>query len=240
MIPIPAIDLLNNQCVRLVRGDFAQGTVFSNDPLEVAGRWFGMGAPRLHIVDLNGAKSGQPYHHQVVKSIRDAHPDKIIQVGGGLRSMASIRYYLDAGVDFVILGTAAYKQPALLAEALAQYPGQIIVGIDARSDQLALEGWMDSDGQSALDFADKLQRYHVAAIIYTDINKDGMLSGVNFAATRAIAERSGAPVIASGGVASTTEYINIKLKKVPGIIGAIVGRALYEGNFDLREALAAD
>ena len=240
MIPIPAIDLLNNQCVRLVRGDFAQGTVFSNDPLEVAGRWFGMGAPRLHIVDLNGAKSGQPYHHQVVKSIRDAYPDKIIQVGGGVRSMASIRYYLDAGVDFVILGTAAYKQPALLAEALAHYPGRIIVGIDARSDQLALEGWLDSDGQSALDFADKLQRYHVAAIIYTDINKDGMLSGVNFAATRAIAERSGAPVIASGGVASTTEYINIKLKKVPGIIGAIVGRALYEGNFDLREALAAD
>ena len=240
MIPIPAIDLLNNQCVRLVRGDFAQGTVFSNEPLEVAGRWFGMGAPRLHIVDLNGAKSGEPYHHQVVKSIRDAHPDKIIQVGGGLRSMASIRYYLDAGVDFVILGTAAYKQPELLAEALAHYPGRIIVGIDARSDQLALEGWMDSDGQSALDFADKLQRYHVAAIIYTDINKDGMLSGVNFAATRAIAERSGAPVIASGGVASTTEYINIKLKKVPGIIGAIVGRALYEGNFDLREALAAD
>ena len=240
MIPIPAIDLLNNQCVRLVRGDFAQGTVFSNDPLEVAGRWFGMGAPRLHIVDLNGAKSGEPYHHQVVKSIRDAHPDKIIQVGGGLRSMASIRHYLDAGVDFVILGTAAYKQPALLAEALAHYPGRIIVGIDARSDQLALEGWLDSDGQSALDFADKLQRYHVAAIIYTDINKDGMLSGVNFAATRAIAERSGAPVIASGGVASTTEYINMKLKKVPGIIGAIIGRALYEGNFDLREALAAD
>ena len=240
MIPIPAIDLLNNQCVRLVRGDFAQGTVFSNDPLEIAGRWFGMGAPRLHIVDLNGAKSGEPYHHQVVKSIRDAHPDKIIQVGGGLRSMTSIRYYLDAGVDFVILGTAAYKQPELLAEALAHYPGRIIVGIDARSDQLALEGWLDSDGQSALDFADKLQRYHVAAIIYTDINKDGMLSGINFAATRAIAERSGAPVIASGGVASTTEYINMKLKKVPGIIGAIVGRALYEGNFDLREALAAD
>ena len=239
MIPIPAIDLLNNQCVRLVRGDFAQGTVFSNDPLEVAGRWFEMGAPRLHIVDLNGAKSGAPQHQEVIQAIRAAHPDKLIQVGGGVRSMASIRYYLDAGIDFVILGTAAYRQPLLLAEALSYYPDRIIVGLDARSDQLALEGWQDSDGQSALDFAEKLRHYKLAAIIYTDINKDGMLDGLNFAATRAIADRSGTPVIASGGIASTTEFINLKHKRAPGIIGAIVGRALYEGAFDLKQALAA-
>ena len=240
MIPIPAIDLLNNQCVRLLQGDFARDTIFSNNPLEIADRWFGMGAPRLHIVDLNGAKSGQPYHRQIVKSIRDAHPGKVLQVGGGLRNMESISYYLDAGVDFAILGTAAYKQPELLVEALSRYPGQIIVGLDARSDQLALEGWQDDGEQSALDFASSLRAYQVAAIIYTDIHKDGMLTGINLAATRAVADRSGLPVIASGGIASNTEFTNIKVKKVPGILGVIVGRALYEGNFDLEQALSLE
>ena len=237
MIPIPAIDLLDGQCVRLRQGDFNQSKVFSSDPVTMAAHWFALGAERLHLVDLNGAKSGKPEHQQLIQRICAQNPGKSIQVGGGLRSLEAIAACLDSGVNYVILGTAAYKQPELLVMAASHYPGQILVGIDARSDQLALEGWQQSDGQSAIDFAARVKNQGASGIIYTDISTDGMLCGTDFAGARAIADVSGLPVILSGGMASNNEFTNIKAKAPANIIGAIIGRALYEGAFDLRQAL---
>ena len=237
LLPIPAIDLLDGQCVRLRQGEFDSAQVYGADPVQMAAHWFALGAPRLHLVDLDGARSGEPKHLELVRQIRSQHPDKVIQIGGGLRSLASVAAYVELGVDYVILGTAAFKQPELLADACALYPDKVLVGIDARGDQLALEGWQQSAGGSALSFAAGLQRVGVSAIIYTDINQDGMLSGVNIAATQAIAEASGLPVIASGGIAGNADFEALRSKANAGIVGAIVGRALYEGSFDLVQAL---
>ena len=242
MIVIPAIDLKDGQCVRLKQGRMEDSTIFSDDPVEQAGHWLAQGARRLHIVDLNGAFEGEPVNAEIVKSITRAYPELPVQIGGGIRSMETARLYIEAGVRYVIIGTQAIKDPAFVRAASAEFPGKIILGLDAVHGKVATEGWADV---SELAVAEALQRFDglgLAAVIYTDIDRDGMMQGANVSATMALAKHSSIPVIASGGVAKLADIVDLKAvsKKTGGaaIIGAITGRAIYEGKLDLHEAQA--
>jgi len=237
MIVIPAIDLKNGKCVRLSQGDMHRETVYSLDPAETALQWRAMGARRLHIVDLDGAVGGTPHNREAIRRIRAA-VDMHIELGGGIRDLDTITAYLDDGIDSVILGTAAIKDPQLRRTACEQYPGRIIIGIDARDGMVSVQGWTETTATSAVDFARELDPAAVAAIIFTDISRDGMLTGPNIESTVALARSVSIPVIASGGISSLNDIRRLQEVESCGIMGAITGRALYTGDLDLAECIA--
>lgn len=238
MIVIPAIDLKDGKCVRLRQGVMEDSTVFSDDPVAMAERWVQAGARRLHLVDLNGAFEGKPVNGEVVTRIAERFPDLPIQIGGGIRTAATIEHYLDAGVDYVIIGTKAVKEPEFVTEMCAGFPGHIIVGLDARNGLVATDGWAEVSTVRAPDLAMRFAGDGVSAIVYTDIARDGMMQGVNIDATVALAESCGIPVIASGGVTNMEDIRKLVPYESSGISGAITGRAIYEGTLDLAEAQA--
>ncbi len=237
MLLIPAIDLKDGRCVRLKQGDMNQETVFSDDPEAVARDWVEQGARRLHLVDLNGAVAGKPRNEAAIRAIVDAVGSTIpVQVGGGIRDLDTIERYLDDGVSYVIIGTAAVKNPGFLHDACSAFPGQIIVGLDARDGKVATDGWSKLTGHDALDLGRKFEGYGIEAVIYTDIGRDGMLTGVNIDATLRLARGLRVPVIASGGFAGLDDVERLCEIEDEGVEAAILGRALYEGKIDFREA----
>jgi phosphoribosylformimino-5-aminoimidazole carboxamide ribotide isomerase len=233
---IPAIDIKDGKCVRLRQGRMNDVTVFSDDPLAMARRWVESGARRLHIVDLNGAQAGRPVNAEVIGAIAEAFPEIPIQVGGGIRDEDTIQAYLDAGVRYVILGTKAVNAPHFVSDVCAEFPGHIIVGLDARDGRVAIDGWSKLSGHDVIDLAMRYQDQGVEAIVYTDIGRDGMLSGVNIEATVKLASAISIPVIASGGISSLDDIRRLCEVADSGIIGAIAGRALYEGTLDFAAA----
>jgi phosphoribosylformimino-5-aminoimidazole carboxamide ribotide isomerase len=240
MLIIPAIDLKDGRCVRLQRGDMASATVFSDDPAAMAGHWVGLGARRLHIVDLNGAVAGRPRNEKSIRAIITAVGDGApIQLGGGIRDLDTIEGYLDAGVTYVIIGTAAVKNPGFLSDACYAFPGHIIAGLDAKDGKVAVEGWSKMTGHDVVDLAKKYEDYGVEALIYTDIGRDGMLTGVNLEATLKLAQAIRIPIIASGGLNSVNDVKAVCKLAPEGVVGAIAGRALYEGKLDFKQAQAA-
>ena len=240
MILFPAIDLKDGQCVRLLRGDMAAATVFNDDPGDQAADFVAAGATWLHIVDLNGAFAGEPVNGAAVAQILAAAEagDAQVQLGGGIRDLATIEMWLAAGIDRVILGTVAVKDPDIVREACRNFPGQVAVGIDARGGKVAVEGWAETSQLGAVELGRRFADAGVAAIIYTDIDRDGALEGANVAATVALARALTTPVIASGGVSSLADLERLKPHEADGIIGVISGRAIYDGRLDLAAALA--
>lgn len=237
MLLIPAIDLQDGHCVRLRQGDFGDSTVFSDDPGAMAQQWLDQGARRLHLVDLNGAVAGKPKNLGAIKAIVDAVDNEIpIQLGGGIRDLDTIEQYLDNGISYVIIGTAAVKNPGFLRDACSAFSGHIIVGLDARDGKVATDGWSKLSRHDVLDLARKFEDYGCEAIIYTDIARDGMLSGVNVDATVRLAQHVNIPVIASGGVTNLDDIRALCAVASEGIQGAILGRSLYEGTLDFAEA----
>ena len=237
MILYPAIDLKGGQCVRLLRGEMSAATVYSEDPAAQAKSFIGAGCRWLHVVDLDGAFAGKPMNAVAVAAIVAAARVPV-QLGGGIRDRATIERWLEQGVARVVLGTAALRDPDLVKAACRAYPGKIAVGIDARHGRVAVEGWAKSSNMTALDLALAFENAGVAAIIYTDIERDGALSGVDAEATAALARRLTTPVIASGGVAGLADLAALKAREADGIAGVICGRALYDGRLDLGRALA--
>lgn len=235
---IPAIDLLQGRCVRLYQGDYEQSQVFNDNPIEVARLWAEQGASWLHLVDLDGAKIGKPVNLETIAGIVQA-VSVPIQVGGGLRDRMAVAQLLNLGVQRVILGTVAVEQPQLVADLCQEFPGQIVVGIDARSGLVATRGWLETSEVLATDLAKQMQDVGVAAIIYTDIHRDGTLTGPNMEALREMATELTIPVIASGGVSSVTDLLSLLALEPIGVTGVIVGRALYTGDISLQEALQA-
>ena len=242
MLIIPAIDLKDGQCVRLKQGNMENVTVFSENPGTMAKHWLDNGARRLHLVDLNGAFAGKPKNELAIRSIVKAIDKKIpIQLGGGVRDLKTIERYLDNGITYVIIGTAAVKTPKFLRDACCAFPGCIMVGLDAKGGKVATDGWSQVTNYDVIDLAKKLEDYGVEAIIYTDIGRDGKLNGVNIEATVELAEVLTIPVIASGGIASLDDVKALCAVEFEGIIGAITGRAIYEGSLNFKEAqLLAD
>lgn len=240
MLIIPAIDLKDGRCVRLQQGDMDSATVFSDDPVAMARHWAEQGARRLHIVDLNGAVAGKPKNEKVIREMIRAVGDTLpIQIGGGIRDLDTLESYIDAGVGYVIIGTAAVKNPGFLHDACYAFPGHIIVGLDAKDGKVAVEGWSKMTGHDVVDLGKKFEDYGVEALVYTDIGRDGMLTGVNVDATLKLAQAIKIPIIASGGLSSVKD-VQAVCKLVPeGIVGAIAGRALYEGKLDFKKAQAA-
>lgn len=236
MLIIPAIDLKDGQCVRLKQGRMDDSTVFGSDPVAMAQRWVDAGARRLHLVDLNGAFAGEPVNGDAVKSIARANPRLPIQIGGGIRNADIIEAYLSAGVSYVIIGTKAVKEPRFVTDMCKQFPGKIIVGIDAQDGWVATDGWAEVSSVKAVDLARQFATDGVSAIVYTDIARDGMMQGVNVDATLALAEACRIPVIASGGVTNMDDIRALEAVAARGILGAITGRAIYEGTLDLAEA----
>ena len=236
MILIPAIDLKEGRCVRLIQGRMEEVTVFSDDPVAMVGRWRGEGGRRLHVVDLDGAFDGTPRNRDLIEQMVVAAGDMPVQVGGGIRDIETVAAYFDAGVRFAIVGTAAIEDPAFLEEAARRFPGQIILGLDARQDQLATSGWAEIKGGSALAFGRRAGELALGGIVYTDIDRDGLLGGVNVESTVAMAEASGLPVVASGGVSSLEDLTRLKqgFERSSGeLLGVITGRAIYDGRLDL-------
>jgi phosphoribosylformimino-5-aminoimidazole carboxamide ribotide isomerase len=236
MLIIPAIDLKDGQCVRLRQGLMEDSTVFGDNPVDFARQWVEKGCRRLHLVDLNGAFAGEPVNGGVVTEIARAFPDLPIQIGGGIRSGDTIEHYLQAGVNFVIIGTKAVKEPEFVTEMCKQFPDNIIVGLDAKDGLVATDGWAEVSEIKATDLAKRFEKDGVQAIVYTDIARDGMMKGVNVEATVAMAQASSIPVIASGGITNMDDIKNLKAQSHHGIMGAITGRAIYEGTLDLKEA----
>jgi len=236
MIIIPAIDLKDGQCVRLRQGRMDDVTVFSDNPVETAGKWVKAGAKRLHLVDLNGAFEGKPVNAEIIGSIVDAYPDLDIQVGGGIRDEETIQTYLEAGVRYVILGTKAVNVPHFVSDVCAEFAGHIIVGLDAKDGKVAIDGWSKLSGHDVIDLARHFQDDGVEAIIYTDIGRDGMMNGVNVEATAKLASAITIPVIASGGITNLDDIRRLCAVADEGIMGAITGRAIYEGTLDFAEA----
>lgn len=233
---IPAIDLKDGECVRLRQGRMEESTVFSQDPLAMAAHWVASGARRLHLVDLNGAFAGNPVNGEIITAISRRFPQLPIQIGGGIRSLETIERYLAAGVSYLIIGTQAVKQPSFVAEACRAFAGHIMVGLDARGGRVATEGWAEQSGIEAVQLARQFADCGVSALIYTDIGRDGMMQGVNIEATVELARAAAIPVIASGGVTSIDDIRALKRVASSGIIGAITGRAIYEGSLDLAAA----
>ena len=239
MLLIPAIDLKDGRCVRLRQGDLQDATVFSEDPGAMASHWVEQGARRLHLVDLNGAVAGRPKNEGAIREIIAAVGERIpIQLGGGVRDLDTIERYLDGGLEWIIIGTAAVKNPGFLHDACGAFPGQIIVGLDARDGKVATDGWSKLTGHDVIDLARKFEDIGVEAIIYTDIGRDGMMQGVNVEATVRLAQSVRIPVIASGGVTNLADVEALCAVESEGVSGAILGRALYEGALSLAEAQA--
>ena len=237
MLIIPAIDLKDGKCVRLKQGVMESATVFSDDPGATAERWLKLGARRLHVIDLNGAAAGRPKNEQAIKAIAAAVSDKIpIQLGGGIRDLDTIEKLLDSGVSYVIIGTAAVKTPGFLHDACTAFTGHVMVALDAKDGKVAVDGWSKMTGHEVVDLAKKFQDYGVEAIIYTDIGRDGMLTGVNIKATVALARQLTVPVIASGGITNLEDIKALCKIEHEGIAGAITGRAVYEGKLDFAAA----
>ncbi|MGR6034619.1 MAG: 1-(5-phosphoribosyl)-5-[(5-phosphoribosylamino)methylideneamino]imidazole-4-carboxamide isomerase [Candidatus Nitrosoglobus sp.] len=238
MLLIPAIDLKGGKCVRLRQGRMEDNTVFSDNPVAMALHWAEAGAERLHLIDLDGAFAGQPINADIIYDIAQALPNIDIQVGGGIRDGDTIQTYLDAGVRYVIIGTKAINTPHFVADACLEFPGHIILGLDAREGKIAIDGWSKLSRHNLIDIAQHFEKDGVEAIIYTDIQRDGMMKGVNVAATSELAQAINIPVIASGGVSSLADIEALCQYEHKGIIGAIIGRALYEGRIQLAQAFA--
>ncbi|WP_139559442.1 1-(5-phosphoribosyl)-5-[(5-phosphoribosylamino)methylideneamino]imidazole-4-carboxamide isomerase [Methylotetracoccus oryzae] len=236
MLLIPAIDLKDGKCVRLRQGRMEDDTVFSDDPVAVAGRWVQDGATRLHLVDLDGAFAGVPRNGAIIHAIREAYPDVEIQVGGGIRDEETVQGYLNAGVDFVIIGTKAVSAPHFVTDVAAEFPNHIIVGLDAKNGKVAIDGWSKLSHHDVVDLATKFEDDGVVAIIYTDISRDGMLGGVNIEATGQLARAIKIPVIASGGITNIDDIRALGAIAGDGVMGAITGRAIYEGTLDFAAA----
>jgi len=237
MLIIPAIDLKDGACVRLRQGRMEDSTVFSDDPVSMAAKWVEGGCRRLHLVDLNGAFAGEPVNGEIVQAIARKYPDLPIQIGGGIRSAETIEAYLKAGVQWVIIGTKAVKEPEFVTEMCKRFPGHIIVGLDAKDGRVATDGWAEVSEVMATDLAKRFANDGVESIVYTDISRDGMLTGVNVTASVDLARASGLRVIASGGVGSLADIRALAAHETDGIEGVIVGQALYTGQFTLPEAL---
>lgn len=239
MLIIPAIDIKDGQCVRLKQGLMEQATVFSENPADMAEHWLAQGARRLHLVDLDGAFAGKTKNCAAIKAILDEVDGAIpVQLGGGIRDLESIERCLDSGISYVIIGTAAVKNPGFLHDACAAFPGHIIVGLDAREGKVATDGWSKLTGHDVVDLAKKFEDYGVESIIYTDIGRDGMLSGINIEATVRLAQVLTIPVIASGGLSGLEDIGRLCAVEEEGIIGAIAGRAIYDGSLDFKAAQA--
>jgi phosphoribosylformimino-5-aminoimidazole carboxamide ribotide isomerase len=236
MLIIPAIDLKDGQCVRLKQGLMDQSTVFSDDPAAMAKKWVMAGCRRLHLVDLNGAFEGKPVNDDAVTAIAKENPGLPIQIGGGIRTGDTIEAYISAGVSYVILGTKAVKEPEFVTEMCKSFPGKVIVGIDAKDGLVATEGWAEVSEVKATQLAMQFASDGVSAIVYTDISRDGMMQGVNVEATKTMALATNIPVIASGGITDLDDIKNLKAVADCGILGAITGRAIYEGTLDVSEA----
>jgi phosphoribosylformimino-5-aminoimidazole carboxamide ribotide isomerase len=232
---IPAIDLKDGRCVRLRQGRMEDETVFSDDPVEMAGRWVSEGARRLHLVDLNGAFAGKPVNGEAIRAIAASYTDLPIQVGGGIRDEATIEAYLEVGVSYCIIGTQAVEDAGFVARACGQFPGHIIVGLDAKDGQVAIRGWAEVTDHRVDELSRRFQGDGVSAIVYTDIGRDGMLTGPNVEATRTLAEAISIPVIASGGITNLDDVRALCAVAGSGIMGAITGRAIYEGSLDFAE-----
>lgn len=236
MLIIPAIDLKDGKCVRLRQGVMDDSTVYGDDPVAMARRWVEAGARRLHLVDLNGAFAGEPVNGAAVTAIARAFPELPIQIGGGIRSFETIENYLAAGVNFVILGTKAVREPDFVSAACRRFAGHIIIGLDAKDGLVATDGWAEVSTVKATDLARRFEQDGVSAIVYTDISRDGMMQGVNIEATVALAAAAHIPVIASGGVTDMQDIRALQAVAGQGILGAITGRAIYEGTLDVAEA----
>jgi phosphoribosylformimino-5-aminoimidazole carboxamide ribotide isomerase len=234
---IPAIDLKDGHCVRLKQGDMDQSTTFGEDPVVIAQSWLGKGARRLHLVDLNGAFAGKPQNFSAIKKILAAvGADIPVQLGGGIRDLDTIERYIDAGLQYVIIGTAAIKNPGFLQDACTAFPGHIIVGLDAKDGKVATDGWSKLTKHDVIDIAKKFEGYGVESIIYTDIGRDGMLSGINIEATVKLAQALTIPVIASGGLSNMADIDKLCANEAEGIEGVICGRAIYSGDLDFAAA----
>ncbi|MBW2609788.1 MAG: 1-(5-phosphoribosyl)-5-[(5-phosphoribosylamino)methylideneamino]imidazole-4-carboxamide isomerase [Deltaproteobacteria bacterium] len=236
MIVIPAIDIKNSRCVRLKQGQMSKETVYSEVPEEMAIKWYEDGAERLHLVDLDGAISGRPINREVIRDIVNAVPIPI-QLGGGIRDIKTIEVYLELGIHQIILGTVAFKDPEFVTLACKKFPGRIILGIDAKEGHVAVEGWTEETDMSPEEMAKSYEALGISAIIYTDIQRDGMSTGPNVEATKDLAEAINIPVIASGGISGIDDVAKISAISECGVIGMITGRALYEGTLNLAEAI---
>ncbi|RLA19956.1 MAG: 1-(5-phosphoribosyl)-5-[(5-phosphoribosylamino)methylideneamino]imidazole-4-carboxamide isomerase [Gammaproteobacteria bacterium] len=236
MLLIPAIDLKEGKCVRLRQGRMEDDTVFSDDPVAVAGKWVAAGARRIHLVDLDGAFAGKPVNHEVIKAITTAYPDTPVQIGGGIRDKETIAAYLDAGIQYVIIGSKAVSEPEFIGEVASKFAGHIIVGLDAKDGMVATDGWANISSHNVIDLAKQFESDGVEAIVYTDISRDGMMNGVNVEATVRLAEAVKIPVIASGGITNMDDIHALGKVAGSGIMGAITGRAIYEGTLDFEAA----
>lgn len=237
MLIIPAIDLKDGQCVRLKQGLMEEATVFSDSPAAMARHWLEQGARRLHLVDLNGAFAGKPKNESAIKAIlKEVGDDIPVQLGGGIRDLDTIERCLDDGLTYVIIGTAAVKNPGFLHDACTAFPGHIIVGLDAKDGKVATDGWSKLTGHDVVDLGKKFEDYGVESIIYTDIGRDGMLSGINIEATVRLAQALTIPVIASGGLSNLEDIKQLLVVESEGVIGTIAGRAIYDGSLDFKLA----
>jgi len=236
VIIVPAVDLKDGRCVRLSQGRMDQESVYSEHPVEMAKHWESKGAERLHVVDLNGAAMGKPFHRSLIKEITRSVPIPV-EVGGGIRDLGTIEDYLSSGVRWVILGTAAFQHPPLIEEACRRFPDRVILGIDAKRGRVAIQGWNETVSLEVKDLTKQFEGTGVSAIIFTDIERDGMGTGLNFESTRTLAQSTSIPVIASGGVSRIEDIKHLLELETDGVIGVIVGRALYTGSLDLGEAI---
>lgn len=239
MLLIPAIDLKDGKCVRLEQGDMSASTTFGDNPAAMARRWLDAGARRLHLVDLNGAFAGKPVNESAIRAIlREVDAEVPVQLGGGIRDLDTIERYLDAGVEYVIIGTAAVKSPGFLQDACSAFGGHILVGLDAKDGKVATDGWSKLTGHEVIDLARKFEDHGVEGVIYTDIGRDGMLSGINIEATVKLAQALSIPVFASGGLSAISDIERLCEVQADGVAGVICGRSIYSGALDFEAAQA--